>query len=97
MLQRLGDRTTTAQVHPRKLTEAFMARAEAVAGSQFRRGAIDGVITAPTSAADGSAAAPGRVVTGVSHAPLTRHRASPSVRTAPALRSPAATQCCRWQ
>lgn len=47
---RLGSSTTTAQVHPRKLTEAFMARATALVGSRFLRGTVRGVQTNDSNA-----------------------------------------------
>jgi glycine/D-amino acid oxidase-like deaminating enzyme len=60
-MQRLGDASSTAQVNPRKLTEAFMARAEALAGSSFVQGTIEGILTAeqPAGAAAVEAAAAG--------------------------------------
>ena len=42
-LQRLGGPGTTAQVHPRKLTEAFLRKAEELAGTQLRTAAISGL------------------------------------------------------
>ena len=57
-VQALGSCATTAQVHPRKLTEAFVVRAAALAGSTVRVGRVDGI----TTAADATA---GRRVTGV--------------------------------
>jgi glycine/D-amino acid oxidase-like deaminating enzyme len=42
-VQRLGSPDTTAQVNPRKLTEALLARAKELAGTELRIGVVDGV------------------------------------------------------
>lgn len=58
MLQVLGAKDSTAQVNPRKLTEALIARAETLAGTRVTTGTVQGIETEPTSSGD-------KVVTGV--------------------------------
>lgn len=43
MLQAMGSEETTAQVHPAKLTAAFVAAAGRLAGSTVRLGTVTGV------------------------------------------------------
>lgn len=42
-MQAMGDESNTAQVHPAKLTAAFVAAAERNAGSNVRLGTVTGV------------------------------------------------------
>jgi glycine/D-amino acid oxidase-like deaminating enzyme len=42
-MQNLGSTETTAQIHPRKLTEAFVAKAEELAGSRVVEGVVEGL------------------------------------------------------
>ena len=44
LTQRLGDQNTTAQVNPRLLTEAFMAKATELKGSEVLQGAVHDII-----------------------------------------------------
>lgn len=42
-VQRLGDTSTTAQVHPRKLTQAFVHKAAELAGTAVHTGTVQGL------------------------------------------------------